>query len=62
MLSSLSYIRFYHLRAYDRINAPMESYIKKAEESSGVGFHDALVAMARQWTGENSVSVVNKAH
>ncbi|CAK5267179.1 unnamed protein product [Mycena citricolor] len=47
------YIRFYHLRAYDRINAPLQSYIAKAEEDSGVKYHEAQVALARQWVGND---------
>lgn len=49
-MSSLDYIRFYHLRAYDRINAPA-SYIKRMEEHSGVKFHEAQVALTRAWIG-----------
>ncbi|CDO76228.1 hypothetical protein BN946_scf184644.g2 [Trametes cinnabarina] len=45
------YIRFYHLRAYDRINAPLETYIKKIEESSGIPFHLLAVALGRLWVG-----------
>ncbi|KAI0804784.1 phospholipase D [Irpex lacteus] len=48
----LDYIRFYHLRAYDRINAPYQSYISRMEENSGVKFQQALVALARQWVGK----------
>uniref|UniRef100_D8Q6U4 Phospholipase n=1 Tax=Schizophyllum commune (strain H4-8 / FGSC 9210) TaxID=578458 RepID=D8Q6U4_SCHCM len=47
----MDYIRFYHLRAYDRINAPMETLIKKMELNSGVQFSEAQVALARQWIG-----------
>ncbi|KAH8091773.1 phospholipase D/nuclease [Cristinia sonorae] len=46
------YIRFYHLRAYDRINAPYNSFIKQMEENSGVKFQQAQVALARQWVGD----------
>ncbi|TCD64375.1 hypothetical protein EIP91_004206 [Steccherinum ochraceum] len=46
------YIRFYHLRAYDRINAPYDSYIKGVEDRSGVKFQQAQVALARQWVGD----------
>ncbi|KAI0750490.1 phospholipase D/nuclease [Fomes fomentarius] len=45
------YIRFYHLRAYDRINAPWDSYLKKIEERSGVPFHQLHVALGRLWVG-----------
>ncbi|KAL0948426.1 hypothetical protein HGRIS_011005 [Hohenbuehelia grisea] len=48
----LDYIRFYHLRSYDRINAPYGTFIKQAEEASGVKYHEAQVAAARQWIGE----------
>ncbi|KAF5376461.1 hypothetical protein D9615_008601 [Tricholomella constricta] len=47
------YIRFFHLRAYDRINAPMASFINKMEKNSGVTFHEAQVALARQWIGQD---------
>ncbi|KAJ7127892.1 hypothetical protein C8R44DRAFT_100509 [Mycena epipterygia] len=50
----LDYIRFYHLRAYDRINAPLSTYIQQAEEQSGVKYHEAQVALARQWVGNDS--------
>ncbi|THH27911.1 hypothetical protein EUX98_g6279 [Antrodiella citrinella] len=46
------YIRFYHLRAYDRINAPYNSFIKQMEDYSGVKFQEAQVALARQWVGK----------
>ncbi|TFK72278.1 phospholipase D [Pluteus cervinus] len=45
----LDYIRFYHLRSYDRINAPLETFIKGMEQNSGVRFVEAQVALARQW-------------
>ena len=45
------YIRFYHLRSYDRINAPWPSFIKQMEENSGISFHQAQVALAKQWIG-----------
>ncbi|KAI0668061.1 phospholipase D/nuclease [Trametes maxima] len=45
------YIRFYHLRAYDRINAPFESYIHQIEERSGIPFHQLNVALGRLWVG-----------
>lgn len=44
----MDYIRFFHLRAYDRINAPA-GFIKQIEENSGVKFHEAQVAHARQY-------------
>ncbi|KAF8523531.1 phospholipase D [Hysterangium stoloniferum] len=46
------YIRFYHLRSYDRINAPYPSLISMMEHNSGVTFHQAQVALARIWLGE----------
>ncbi|EMD36120.1 hypothetical protein CERSUDRAFT_116030 [Gelatoporia subvermispora B] len=49
----LDYIRFYHLRAYDRINAPFPSFISKIEEKSGVKFHEAMTALARLWIGRS---------
>ncbi|KAF8641650.1 hypothetical protein AX16_009876 [Volvariella volvacea WC 439] len=49
----MDYIRFYHLRSYDRINAPLDTYIKQIEATSGVRFHQAQVALAKQWvTGD----------
>lgn len=47
------YIRFYHLRSYDRINAPLETLIAQMERNSGVTFHEAQIALARQWEGMN---------
>jgi phospholipase D1/2 len=47
------YIRFYHLRAYDRINAPI-SFIQEMEKNSGVKFHQAQIAQARLWIGDDS--------
>ncbi|KAF8530716.1 phospholipase D [Gautieria morchelliformis] len=47
----MDYIRFYHLRSYDRINAPYSSYIAMMEKNSGVTFHEAQVALARLWLG-----------
>lgn len=44
----LDYIRFYHLRSYDRINAP-DGYIRAIEENSKVKFNEAQVALARKW-------------
>ncbi|KAF7797283.1 hypothetical protein EIP86_008478 [Pleurotus ostreatoroseus] len=46
------YIRFYHLRTYDRINAPYKSFIERMEQNSDVKFPQAQVALARQWVGE----------
>ncbi|KAH9021302.1 hypothetical protein EDB85DRAFT_2189711 [Lactarius pseudohatsudake] len=48
------YIRFYHLRVYDRINAPMDTLIARMEASSGVKFNEAQVALARQWIGDSA--------
>ncbi|KAI9454483.1 phospholipase D/nuclease [Lactarius psammicola] len=48
------YIRFYHLRVYDRINAPMDTLIAQMEASSGVKFNEAQVALARQWVGDSA--------
>ncbi|KAJ7848734.1 hypothetical protein B0H14DRAFT_2356604, partial [Mycena olivaceomarginata] len=47
----LDFIRFYHLRSYDRINAPLSTYIQQIESQSGVKHHEAL---ARQWIGKDS--------
>ncbi|KAG7085424.1 hypothetical protein E1B28_002985 [Marasmius oreades] len=47
----MDYIRFYHLRAYDRINAP-PSYIQKLEAVSGVSFVQTQVALARVWVND----------
>lgn len=49
---STNYIQWYHLRSYDRINAPYESFIKQMEEKSGVKFNKARVALARKWIGK----------
>ncbi|KAH9914591.1 phospholipase D/nuclease [Fomitopsis serialis] len=49
----MDYIRFYHLRTYDRINAPYESFIKVIEERSGIKFHQAMTALARLWVGRD---------
>lgn len=46
----MDYIRFYHLRTYDRINAP-PSFVKEIESNSGVTFFDAQVALVREWLG-----------
>ncbi|KIM73758.1 hypothetical protein PILCRDRAFT_99252 [Piloderma croceum F 1598] len=48
------YIRFYHLRSYDRINAPYKSFISKMEANSGVRFHEAQIALAREWIGDQA--------
>lgn len=45
------YIRFYHLRSYDRINAPWPSFISEMEKKSGITFHEAQVALSKQWVG-----------
>ncbi|KAJ6452893.1 hypothetical protein C8R47DRAFT_262895 [Mycena vitilis] len=50
----LDYIRFYHLRSYDRINAPLASYIEEIERTGGVKYHEAQVALAKQWIGNDS--------
>ncbi|KAG8215687.1 hypothetical protein J3R82DRAFT_7561 [Butyriboletus roseoflavus] len=70
----MDYIRFFHLRSYDRINAPVcesalihlssaflteefpcmtATLIAQMEEFSGVTFHEAQIALARQWVGRN---------
>ncbi|CAE6488459.1 unnamed protein product [Rhizoctonia solani] len=46
------YIRFYHLRTYDRINSPA-SFIREMEQNSNVTFHQAQVAQARLWIGDD---------
>ncbi|CUA74327.1 Phospholipase D p2 [Rhizoctonia solani] len=46
------YIRFYHLRTYDRINSPA-SFIREMEQNSGQTFHQAQVAQARLWIGDD---------
>ncbi|KAI0310875.1 phospholipase D/nuclease, partial [Amylostereum chailletii] len=48
------YITFYHLRVYDRINAPMDTLIRRMEDTSGVKFNQAQVALARQWVGDTA--------
>lgn len=45
------YISFYHLRGYDRLNNDPEM-IKKMEETSGVTYHQAEVASARLFLGD----------
>jgi phospholipase D1/2 len=47
----MNFIRFYHLRTFDRINAPIQTLIKQMEANSGVNFLDAQVALAREWIG-----------
>ncbi|PPQ84945.1 hypothetical protein CVT25_004458 [Psilocybe cyanescens] len=51
----MDYIRFYHLRSYDRINAP-KGFINKMEENSGVKFHEAQVALSRQWVAGDELT------
>ncbi|KAJ4496601.1 hypothetical protein C8R41DRAFT_895092 [Lentinula lateritia] len=46
----MDYIRFCHLRAYDRINAP---------QHSGVSLHQAQVALARKWLGSQVTSATD---
>ncbi|KAG6372484.1 hypothetical protein JVT61DRAFT_7587 [Boletus reticuloceps] len=48
----MDYIRFFHLRSYDRINAPVSTLIAQMERNSGVTFHEAQIALARQWVGK----------
>lgn len=55
---STNYIHWYHLRSYDRINAPYESFIKQMEEKSGISFDKARVALARKWIGKIDESLV----
>lgn len=69
----MDYIRFYHLRAYDRLHAARgqffakhdhltiltalhcaESLIGQMERNSGVLFHEAQVALARQWITDDT--------
>ncbi|KAG1869290.1 hypothetical protein C8R48DRAFT_701012 [Suillus tomentosus] len=52
----MDYIRFYHLRSYDRINAPQKTLISQMEENSGVSFYQAQVALARQWEGPRTTA------
>lgn len=52
LLVRLDYIRFYHLRGYDRLNAPA-SFIKQIEQNSGTTFYDAQIAMARLQIGDD---------
>jgi len=50
----MDYIRFYHLRVYDRLNAPKGTLIAQMEARSGVTFNQAQVALARQWIGDSA--------
>ncbi|KAG1859113.1 hypothetical protein C8R48DRAFT_774924 [Suillus tomentosus] len=52
----MDYIRFYHLRSYDRINAPQKTLISQMEENSGVSFYEAQVTLARQWEGTRTTA------
>ncbi|KAF9530719.1 phospholipase D [Crepidotus variabilis] len=56
----LDYIRFYHLRSYDRINAP-NSFIEQMERNSGVRFHHAQIALARQWVAGDALTTQTEA-
>jgi len=49
----LDYIRFYHLRSYDRINAPA-SFIDEMGNNSGVSFYQAQIAQARMFVGDDT--------
>ncbi|KAJ7868016.1 hypothetical protein B0H14DRAFT_3441419 [Mycena olivaceomarginata] len=46
----LDFIRFYHLRSYDRINAPL----CKSPPFFRRSHHEAQIALARQWIGNDS--------
>ncbi|KAG8894094.1 hypothetical protein FRB99_001525, partial [Tulasnella sp. 403] len=46
------YIRFYHLRSYDRINGPA-SFINEMAQNSGVSFFQAQIAQARLFIGDD---------
>jgi len=69
----LDYIRFFHLRSYDRINAPNSelvlfiyitghtqttnpAFIQNMERNSGYKFHEAQVALARQWVAGDDIT------
>ncbi|KAF5368099.1 hypothetical protein D9758_004381 [Tetrapyrgos nigripes] len=52
-IEPMDYIRFYHLRAYDRINSPT-SFIRNVEERCGISFQSATVALARLWLGDQA--------
>lgn len=51
-----NYIRFYHLRTFDRINAPYGTFIKEMERNSGIEFSQVQVALAREWVGPDDGS------
>ncbi|KDQ10873.1 hypothetical protein BOTBODRAFT_35827 [Botryobasidium botryosum FD-172 SS1] len=51
----MDYLRFYHLRTYDRINGP-PSLIQQMEKRSGVKFHEAQVALSREWLGPSEIN------
>ncbi|KAJ7600688.1 phospholipase D [Mycena floridula] len=53
-IEPMDYIRFYHLRAYDRINAPRDTYIAQIEQNSGVTFNEAQIAYARVMIGRDT--------
>ncbi|KAG9029137.1 hypothetical protein FRB95_005641 [Tulasnella sp. JGI-2019a] len=48
-----NYLRFYHLRSYDRINAPV-SFINSMARASGVSFFEAQVAQAALFIGDDA--------
>ncbi|KAG8876589.1 hypothetical protein FRB98_007233 [Tulasnella sp. 332] len=48
-----NYIRFYHLRVYDRINAPV-SFINNMAQYSGTSFFDAQIGQARLFIGDDT--------
>lgn len=52
-LPRTDYIRFYHLRCYDRINAP-KSFIDQMARDSGVSFFQAQIAQARLFLGDDT--------
>jgi len=49
----MDYIRFYHLRSYDRINAPA-SFIQDMTQRSGKTFFQAQIAQARLFIGDDT--------
>ncbi|KAF9473130.1 phospholipase D/nuclease [Pholiota conissans] len=51
----MDFIRFYHLRSYDRINAP-QGFIQQIEINSGVKFHEAQVALSAQWVDGDALT------
>ncbi|KDR66935.1 hypothetical protein GALMADRAFT_258822 [Galerina marginata CBS 339.88] len=51
----MDYLRFYHLRSYDRLNAP-KGFIRQMEDNSGVKFHEAQVALSRQWVAGDELT------